>query len=1000
MSQCDAADERRGSLMRAAPLILALAAVLLLCAQPLAAITVISTASNAEVHLGFTFAQVEFENPLSGTETILGYPIIEWRDADYAPGWYDDWSVNNPGIDGSTHEIWMRSNGHSIWTTLQTPTPLVSIHLNGDENDGLAQVMVDGVEVARLDMYSSPSERAVVLVRNLTIAAHTVTVNDLGASPSGAGGDDVATLGAAALQPPEVIKWEQPPEMIGPDQFYGWDELSIYGGPQIAADDWVCTTGVPVAKIRWWGSFIGWQDPIPPPRLPFRFHFAIWTDVPMMPPMMFSHPGVVLWEHFCENYSMEFVGYDVDPRQPGILEACFLFECELPEDAWFRQDPGQHIYWLSIAADYLRCNADFDHDGDVDAVDLNFFIQCMNMPQPGCEQADLNGDGAINLMDLTIMQCQLAAGWPDPACCPGIQPPPPFPWGWKTRPHRDNNPDDAVRIFEPLTPRPGMMFVAGDPLWFPDPTQSWDASFVLIGVPQPPPQGACCIGWTCIVTTAVDCAQRGGRYQGDGTNCGPPNPCEIRDVVICEPGAPQNPTHPPIYWYDVTPAPGFGRCDFHVKVLDPSPANYTAVVAPPTWLFSVHQVGSDWWASWWDPDCDNPIFGTFRFQFTNPSPIALSDWTTTISSTDDPNAQWIDRSQNHVGEPDGLGYRVHVPMTVAVTEACCLPGGACIDVDPIDCILLHGGIPQGPGTNCLATPVICDFAKWSQLPTASPAAPPRMFYGWNELSIYGSHQIAGDDWLCADERKIRDIHWWGSYINWQGEVPPPDAPIAFHIGIWTDVPASPGSDPPWSHPGEMIWEFVAPLPELRERAVAMDFHPNWGFETCFQYDLRLPPGVFFQQRPGVNAIHWITIAAMYPHPVPPIPSHPWGWKTRLPHWNDDAIRIFDPTAPLIPMQYAAGEPIETPEGSWDLAFVLTSNRRPCPSARGDANCDGAVDFFDIDPFLLALFNPAGYAATYCGGDFCTVDVNCDESVDFFDIDPFIVCLFSGCAPCP
>jgi len=27
---------------------------------------------------------------------------------------------------------------------------------------------------------------------------------------------------------------------------------------------------------------------------------------------------------------------------------------------------------------------------------------------------------------------------------------------------------------------------------------------------------------------------------------------------------------------------------------------------------------------------------------------------------------------------------------------------------------------------------------------------------------------------------------------------------------------------------------------------------------------------------------------------------------------------------------------------------------------GDANCDGAVDTFDIDPFVLALVNPTAY----------------------------------------
>lgn len=38
-----------------------------------------------------------------------------------------------------------------------------------------------------------------------------------------------------------------------------------------------------------------------------------------------------------------------------------------------------------------------------------------------------------------------------------------------------------------------------------------------------------------------------------------------------------------------------------------------------------------------------------------------------------------------------------------VTQACCLPNNTCIDVPPLDCVNLFGGIPQGPGTNCANT---------------------------------------------------------------------------------------------------------------------------------------------------------------------------------------------------------------------------------------------------------------------------------------------------------
>jgi hypothetical protein len=63
---------------------------------------------------------------------------------------------------------------------------------------------------------------------------------------------------------------------------------------------------------------------------------------------------------------------------------------------------------------------------------------------------------------------------------------------------------------------------------------------------------------------------------------------------------------------------------------------------------------------------------------------------------------------------------------------------------------------------------------------------------------------------------------------------------------------------------------------------------------------------------------------------------------------------------------------------------------------GDVNCDGSVNFFDIDPFLLALFDPSGYQVAFPGCPLANADCNSDSGVNFFDIDPFLTCLFSGC----
>jgi hypothetical protein len=67
----------------------------------------------------------------------------------------------------------------------------------------------------------------------------------------------------------------------------------------------------------------------------------------------------------------------------------------------------------------------------------------------------------------------------------------------------------------------------------------------------------------------------------------------------------------------------------------------------------------------------------------------------------------------------------------------------------------------------------------------------------------------------------------------------------------------------------------------------------------------------------------------------------------------------------------------------------------CPFFLGDLNCDGAFDSFDIEPFILALFDPGEYAKRYPDCDINSADINGDGSVDAFDIEPFLELLFGG-----
>ncbi len=56
---------------------------------------------------------------------------------------------------------------------------------------------------------------------------------------------------------------------------------------------------------------------------------------------------------------------------------------------------------------------------------------------------------------------------------------------------------------------------------------------------------------------------------------------------------------------------------------------------------------------------------------------------------------------------------------------------------------------------------------------------------------------------------------------------------------------------------------------------------------------------------------------------------------------------------------------------------------------GDLNCDGVVDFDDINPFVLALSDPQAYQAAYPDCRLLNGDCNEDGVVDFDDINAFV-----------
>jgi hypothetical protein len=94
----------------------------------------------------------------------------------------------------------------------------------------------------------------------------------------------------------------------------------------------------------------------------------------------------------------------------------------------------------------------------------------------------------------------------------------------------------------------------------------------------------------------------------------------------------------------------------------------------------------------------------------------------------------------------------------------------------------------------------------------------------------------------------------------------------------------------------------------------------------------------------------------------------------------------------------AGSDSNEYSGTWTGLFETHSYEafELLPASQcADVNCDGAVDTGDIDAFVQALVDPAGYAAAYPGCNILNADANGDGVVDTADIDLFVAAIISG-----
>lgn len=131
-----------------------------------------------------------------------------------------------------------------------------------------------------------------------------------------------------------------------------------------------------------------------------------------------------------------------------------------------------------------------------------------------------------------------------------------------------------------------------------------------------------------------------------------------------------------------------------------------------------------------------------------------------------------------------------------------------------------------------------------------------------------------------------------------------------------------------------------------------------------------------------NGANWVPVESV---------GNTGGWTTN----TFVADSFITPTATVRLRFSATDNPNNSvTEAAIDAVQVRTIDCTPS-FASGDMNCDGVVNNFDIDPFVLALTNPAGYAAAFPNCSITLADINGDGSVNNFDIDPMVLLLTGG-----
>jgi len=193
--------------------------------------------------------------------------------------------------------------------------------------------------------------------------------------------------------------------------------------------------------------------------------------------------------------------------------------------------------------------------------------------------------------------------------------------------------------------------------------------------------------------------------------------------------------------------------------------------------------------------------------------------------------------------------------------------------------------------------------------------------------------LRADDWL-SEGRRVSNVHWWGSYINWEhttGEpVLPPtpggiNSPLGFKLSLHADGLGG--------KPGTVITNLFVPFEYCHQTYYCCVTQYWWKvFEHEYQYyvDLLDPriSGVPWNVTP--NERYWLDIQAIFAQGFDPnqgqMGHYGWGWKTTPEITHNGSVVATNNSMPFAWYTglYPAGHPFAGSPA--DLAFELTTDK--------------------------------------------------------------------------